>query len=456
MRFGLVITISCAFFMENFDGSVLATALPSIARSLDASAVATSIGITAYLVNLAVFISLSGWLADRFGARTILMLAFVLFAGSSLGCALAHSLAFFAAARTVQGIGGAMMVPVGRLVVLKTTERGHLIKTMSLVTTPALMGSALGPPLGGFLSTFFTWRMIFLINLPVAAAGLVLIRTFVPNLRETARPFDWKGFASAGGGIALLMLGLQSLTLRNEHVWFATLLIVPGTLLVLGALAHARRHPEGLVDLSLLRYSSFARGIAGGALFFVSMASMPFLLPLLLQLAFHMTAFTSGLLMLAAALGGLFMKRLAPTLLKRFGFRKMLIETSFAVAIAMILCATISGYVPLVLTASVLFCYGLLRSLQFAALNTLVYADVPVERSSRATSLADTLKQLWQGVGVTAAAILLRGLNQLLPAAGPLPLESSMVLMALLGLSAILVFRRLSPDAGAGISGHQR
>ncbi len=452
---GLAITVSCAFFMENFDGTVLATALPSIAHSLQTDAISASIGITAYLVSLAMFISLSGWLADRFGTRTVFEVAILLFATASLACALANSLPMFAAARTVQGMGGAMMVPVGRLIVLKSTARAHLIRAMSIVTTPALMGAALGPPVGGFLSTYLSWRAIFLINLPVALIGVVLIRLYIPNLREDARAFDWTGFLLSGGAVGLSMLGLQNLTHTGDAAWRAVSLLVPGILLLWATFVHARRHPEGLIDLSLLRYPTFASVVTGGGLFFVAVAAMPFMLPLLLQIGFHMTAFVSGTVTLASALGGLFVKRVAPRLLRRFGYRRVMIANSLGLAIAMLLCAATSGYVPVLLTAMLLFGFGLLRSLQFSALNTLVYAEVPGERSSRATSLADTLKQLWQGVGVTVSAILLRLIDGAMPDhAGPLPFELAMAAMALLGVGATLVFRRLSPDAGATVSGH--
>jgi MFS family permease len=455
VRIGLAITVSCAFFMENFDGTVLATALPSVARSLGTTAIATSIGITAYLVSLAMFISLSGWLADRFGTRTVFSAAILLFAVASLGCALADRLSVFAAARALQGIGGAMMVPVGRLIVVKTTARVHFVRAMALVTTPALLGASLGPPIGGFLSTYFSWRAIFLINLPVAVVGIILIHLTIPNLREEARAFDWTGFILSGGAVGLSMLGLQGLTHEHGDVWQAAIWLVPGLILLWATLSHARRHPEGLIDLSLIRFPTFASVATGGGLFFVSIASMPFLLPLLLQIGFGMTAFVSGMVTLASALGGLFVKRLAPGVLRRFGYRHTLIATSLGVASAMLLCALTTGYIPTVLTGVLLFGFGLLRSLQFSSLNTMVYADVPPERTSRATSLADTLKQLWQGVGVTISAVLLRELGQFLPhQASPKPYQLAMALMALLGASAILSFRRLPPEAGALLSGH--
>lgn len=455
VHIGVAITVSCAFFMENFDGTVLATALPSIARSLGVSVLSASIGITAYLVALAMFISLSGWLADRFGARRTLAIAMLLFAVASLGCATASSLGVFATARTLQGIGGAMMVPVGRLIVLKTTSRIHLVRAMSLVTTPALLGASLGPPIGGFLSTYVSWRAIFLLNIPVAVIGLVLVRLYIPTLRGKPRQFDWSGFLLSGGAVGSAMLGMQSLVAEVVRPGRMAVLFGFAAVLFCLMLRNARRNSEGLVDLSLLRYPTFASVVYGGGLFFVSAAAVPFLLPLLLQIGFHQSAFVSGVVTLASALGGLFVKRLAPLVIRRFGFRSVLVANSLGVCLAMLLTATTTGMLPLGVTAGVVFGFGLLRSLQFSALNTIVYADIPEERNSRATSLADTLKQLWQAVGVTLSAILLGGLDWGWGInAGPRHQQITMIIMACLGLCGLAVFRRLAPEAGASVSGH--
>lgn len=454
VRLGVAITVSCAFFMENFDGTVLATALPSIARSLGVTPVSTNVGITAYLVSLAMFIPLSGWLADRFGARNVFATALILFAAASWGCAVATSLPFFAAARILQGFGGAMTVPVGRLIVLKTTDRAHLVKAMSIVTTPALLGASLGPPIGGFLSTYASWRMIFLINLPVALIGLLLVHRYIPNLREEPREFDWTGFFLSVAAVGTSMLGLQSLTGSGNDVWLTIALLGLGSALLFLTLSHARRRPEGLIDLSLVRHLTFASVVRGGGMFFVAVASVPFLVPLLLQVGLHKSAFVSGLVMFASALGGLFVKQLTPLVLRRFGFRSTLSADSLGLAVAMILIALTTGVVSIALTAVILFVLGLLRSMQFAALNTMVYADVPTARSSRATSLADTLKQLWQAVGVSISAILVRFFDGLVQAPGPAAEQAALLVMAAIGILAVFVFRRLPANAGAAMSGH--
>ncbi|WP_157220104.1 MFS transporter [Flavisphingomonas formosensis] len=452
---GIAMAVSFAFFMENFDGTVLATALPSIARTLDTTAAAANLGITAYFLSLAIFISLSGWLADRFGTRTTFTAAMLLFALTSLACAFSTSLAGFAVARTVQGMAGAMMVPVGRLIILQNASRAQLVRAMSLVTTPALMGSVLGPPIGGLLCTYASWRMIFFVNLPVALLGIVLIRLYVPQVREAPRKFDWPGFFLSAGAVGTLMLGLQSVVDAAALPWLTVGLITTGAVLLGALLWHARRRAEGLIDLSLFRYETFRAVIFGGGLFFVAIGAMPYLLPLLLQIGLGASAFVSGMVVFSSALGGLFVKRLAPILIRRFGFRTVLIFNALGIASAMILAATIVGRIPIGFIAVILFGIGLLRSLQFSALNTMVYADVPQERSSRATSLADTLKQLWQGLGVGIAAVVLHLLQQPL-AASPrlLPFQLATVAMALVGACAVLVFLRLATDAGSAVSGH--
>jgi EmrB/QacA subfamily drug resistance transporter len=456
VRLGVAITVSCAFFMENFDGTVLATAIPSIAQSLHVSPVSTNVGITAYLVSLAMFIPLSGWLADRFGARNVFATALILFAAASWACAISTSLPFFSVARILQGFGGAMMVPVGRLIVLKTTDRAHLVKAMSIVTTPALLGASLGPPIGGFLSTYASWRMIFLINLPIALIGLLLIHRYIPNLREEPRAFDWKGFFLSVAAVATSMMALQSLTRSDVDLRTTVALLVLGSALLFLTLSHARRRPNGLIDLSLLKHATFASVVSGGGMFFVAVASVPFLVPLLLQVGLHKSAFVSGLVMFASALGGLFVKQMTPLVLRRFGFRSTLSADSLGLAAAMILVALTTGLISIVVTGVIIFVLGLLRSMQFAALNTMVYADVPADRSSRATSLADTLKQLWQAVGVSISAILVRFFAGWMQRPGPAPERAALLVMAAIGILAVFVFRRLPASAGAAMSGHAK
>jgi MFS family permease len=452
---GIAAAVTFAFFIENFDGTVLTTALPSLAVSFEITVAAASLGITAYFVSLAIFISLSGWMADRWGTRTTFTAAMILFLATSLACAFSISLLTFACARALQGMAGAMMVPVGRLIILKSASRAQLVRAMTLVTTPALLGSVLGPPIGGLLCTYASWRMIFFVNLPFALAGIVLIRLYVPQMREEPRPFDWSGFAFSAGAVGLVMVGLQSLVDPGFQPWSTMVLLIAGLVLLGLTIGHAMRHPDGLIDATLFRFATFRTVVFGGGLFFISIGAMPYLLQLLLQIGFHQSPFVSGMVTFSSALGGLFVKRLAPMFMRRFGFRTVLNVNTLVAALTMSACALLGSLMPVVVIAAVLFVFGLVRSLQFSALNTMVYADVPPERASRATSLADTLKQLWQGLGVGIAAIALHGLGGGLRDAAPAwPIELALFAMALVGACAAFVFRRLAPHAGTLVSGH--
>lgn len=447
--------MALAFFMENFDATVLTTALPSLASSLQTTVAAASVGITAYFVSIAIFIPLSGWMADRVGTRTTFTAAMVLFAISSLACAFSDTLFSFACARALQGMAGAMMVPVGRLIILKSASRSQLVRAMSLVTTPALLGSVLGPPVGGLLSTYADWRMIFFVNIPFAIAGIILSLRYIPQMREQPRMFDWAGFAFSAGAVGLMMVGLQSLVDASFGPWSTALLLIFGAILLGMTVRHAMRHADGLIDATLFRFATFRSVVFGGGLFFISIGAMPYLLPLLLQIGLQESAFVSGVVTLSVALGGLFVKRLAPFFMRRFGFKTVLIGNTLIASFAMASCALFGSAMPIIAIAAVLFAFGLARSLQFAALNTIVYADVPPDKASRATSLADTLKQLWQGLGVSIAALALHIID--LGYGGPpraLPFELALLAMALLGLGAALVFQRLAPDAGIQVSGH--
>jgi len=317
--------VACALFMENMDSTVLATSLPAIARDIGENPLALKLAFTSYLVSLAVFIPVSGWVADRYGSRTIFAAAIVVFMGGSLLCAGSSTLTAFVLARFVQGIGGAMMVPVGRLVLLKMVPKSGLVQALNYLTIPALLGPIMGPPLGGFITQYFNWRGIFLINVPISILGLILVLRHIPNIRESELPsLDVFGFALLGIGLSVLMLGLSAL---GAH-------LLPGAAIagciVIGALAlaaysrHAGRITNPLIDLKLLKFATFRTGIVGGSLFRMGMGATPFLLPLMFQLGFGLDPFHSGLITCATAAGAMFMKTLTIAILKRYGFRQVL------------------------------------------------------------------------------------------------------------------------------------
>ena len=336
--------VASAFFMEQLDGSVIATSLPQIADSFRVHAVDVSIGMTAYLVALAAFIPLSGWVSDRIGARKTFCAAIVLFAITSAVCGLCTSLPEFVIARIVQGAAGAMMVPVGRIVVLRTSSKGELLRAISSLTWPGLIAPVLGPPIGGFITTYASWRWIFYLNIPIAAAGLVLALTFIRAIPPAERrSFDLAGFLLTAGTLVAFMFGLDMLA-RGEPVLVTGAVLVLAV--VLGALSwrHLQRAAEPILSFTAARIPTFAAAtFRGGSFFRVGIQTAPFMLPLLFQIGLGKTAFASGLLMLAYAGGNLGMKSLTTPLLRRFGFQRVLVVNGFIVVASLLLCALISG-----------------------------------------------------------------------------------------------------------------
>lgn len=447
--------IATALFMEHMDATVIATSLPAIAVDLGVDPIALKLALTSYLVSLAVFIPVSGWMADRFGARSIFRAAIVVFSAGSLLCAFSSSLAGFVLARFIQGIGGAMMVPVGKLVILRTTEKSQLVRAMSYLTIPALLGPVAGPPLGGFISTYFHWRWIFLINLPIGLLGLLLAGRYIANLRDDkVPPLDSRGFVLVGLGLSLAMLGLAS---EGKHLLTAgvsTTLTLLGLLLLALYPWHARRHAHPLLDLSLLRFPTFHVSIVGGFLFRAGMGSTPFLLPLMLQLGFGLTPFQSGLLTCSTALGAMFMKTIVSRILQRFGFRRVLVVNSMLCGVSFAAYGLFDAHSPHWLMLVTFLLGGCLRSLQFTSLNAIGFADISPAGMSHASTLSSVAMQLASGVGVTLAAFALQGVASW---QGHATLQASdfswaFLLMGLLAMLSTLQFRRLPPQAGAQLA----
>lgn len=451
------LVVSCAFFMENFDASVVTTALPQIADSFGVSAVSASTGVTAYLVGLAVFIPVSGWLADRFGARTIFRVAMAVYAVASICCAASLTLEAFVAARFLQGFGGALMVPVGRLIVLRTVERRHFVRAMSFVTTPALIGGVVGGPVGGFLTTYASWRWIFAISIAIGLIGIVLVSLlFRPDRPVKRRPLDWIGFGLGGTAVAAFVFGFDILARDATRLASAGLFIGGGLTLAVACVWHSRRTAHPLIDLSLLRIETFASASGAGSLFNTAAAGMLFLLPILFQVGFGMTAWESGLLTFALAVGAFMMKALAPRVLRLFGFRTVLVVNGLIAAVSTLACIPFTEATPLILIGAVLLAFGFSRSLQLAALNAMSYADVPDAQTSMATSLASTFRQTANGLGVALCAVIMQ--VSLSSRGGELAAADVLYALGFAGLAATvsaLLFLRLSPDAGVSVSHHQ-
>lgn len=457
MRRIVPLTVACALFMENTDSTVIATSLPVIAADLGQDPIALKLAVTSYLVSLAVFIPISGWMADRFGARTIFRAALVVFMAGSIACAMSSTLGQFVAARFLQGLGGAMMVPVGRLVILRTTPKPELVGALAYLTIPALVGPVIGPPLGGFITTYFDWRWIFFINIPIGLLGLVLATLYFENIKEEdPPPLDLLGFLLLAPGLAALMLGFASGGRHLLPLWLSAACVIGGGILVTVALLRARRLAHPVVKLQLLALPTFRASVFSGTLFRVGVGAIPFLLPLMLQLGFGLNPFQSGLLTLASAAGALFMKALAKAILRRFGFRKVLLANGLIAAAFIASTGLFTPHTPIVVMLVVLLTGGLFRSLQFTALNAIAFADVPNRDMSYATSLTGVAQQLSLSIGVAIGAGVLewaslRDANADIAAADFAP---AFFVVALISATSVLILRGLPKDAGAELSGH--
>jgi EmrB/QacA subfamily drug resistance transporter len=444
--------IAVALFMENMDSTVIATALPAIAADIGTNPLALKLAVTSYLLSLAIFIPASGWTADRFGARTVFRAAIAVFVIGSIGCAMSSSLTDFVIARIVQGMGGAMMTPVGRMVLIRSISRRELVNAMAWVTTPALIGPVIGPPVGGFITTFATWHWIFLINVPIGFVGIVLATRYIEDVRaEQHERFDIVGMVLAGLGIGGLAFGLSVLGLNFLPWTVVAALITGGAIFVVAYLAHAKHTSSPALDLTLFRLPTFRASVTGGFMFRLGIGALPFLLPLMLQVGFGMTPFQSGMVTFASALGAMGMKVAAATTIRRFGFRTILVFNALVSSAFLAVCAAFTSTTPIAVIFALLLIGGFFRSLQFTSINTLAYAEVEHARVSRATALVSVAQQLAvsSGVAIGALAVELavrfRGEGTLQAADFP----PAFLAVAAISAASVVIFARLTPDAGA-------
>ncbi len=455
---GLVIPliVGCALFMQMLDSTVIATALPSMAASLHEDPARLNLAITSYLLSLAVFIPVSGWVADRFGAQTVFASAIAMFTVSSMLCGAAHSLGFLVFARILQGVGGAMMVPVGRLIMLKTVPKAQLMRAMSFLTTPAVFGSVLGAPVGGFIVTYLSWRWIFFINIPAGILGVVLVLMMIPNIKEDeVPPLDWRGFFLSGIGLASLVFAFETIGRGTLPAWAVALGAAIGALCWGLYLMHARVSPHPILDLRLMRLQTFAASIIGGGLCRMGFGAIPFLLAMLLQVGFGLSPLAAGLLTFASAAGALASKPMIPHLVNWLGFRSLLIGIALFNGLFLCSYAMFRPGTPHVVILVMLLIGGFFRSMVFTSVNTLGYADVPPAEMGRATSLASTAQQVSLSLGVGFAALLLhlslswRGGDALMTR----DVWPAFLVMGVMSLLSLPWFLRLDRHAGAEVSG---
>ncbi|ENO83664.1 MFS transporter [Thauera linaloolentis] len=449
--------VAGAFFMQVLDSTIISTSLPQMADAFGVRALDLSFGITIYMLAVAACIPASGWLADRYGSRNVFAAAIVVFSLASLACGLADSLPTFIAARAVQGVGGALMTPVGRLVVLRNTPKAGLLQATALLTWPALIAPVLGPVLGGFITTYASWRWNFLINLPIGLAGLLLALRFIPNLHgEAPRRFDGRGFLLSAGAMVLLLHGLESIGHAGADLGLSAAFCVAGSVLGVAALRHFRRAAEPLLDLSPFTAPTFAlTTLSGGFFCRMVISATPFLLPLLFQIGFGLSSWEAGLMIVAYFAGNLGMKTVTTPLLRRFGFRRVLVANGMLGALAIAACGLLRPDTPAWAVAALLAVAGLTRSMQLTALSTLTFADTEPQQRSSASTLSSMLQQVAMIVGVAAGALLVKlsqaahGLEQPVLA----DFRNVFAAIGLIGFVAALRFLRLAPDAGAEVSG---
>jgi len=450
------IIVASSLLMQNVDGTVIATALPTMAHVFGVHPVRMNVAMTSYLLSLAVFIPASGWVADRFGSLNVFRAAIIVFTLGSILCGQANSLSFLVAARIVQGAGGAMMVPVGRLVLLRTAAKSELIGAMAWFSAPALIGPVLGPPLGGFLVTYLSWRWIFYINVPIGLIGIIMVTLFVQDSREPAvARLDWTGLLLSAFSLSGTMFGLE--TAGHHLVSLPLSLAMLGLGLLAGVLyfLHARRYPAPLLDFSLFRHPTFMVSTLSGTLFRIGVGAVPFLLPMMLQIGFGLTAAQSGMITFANAAGAVAMKPATQWALHRYGFRDTLLVNGAIAGLLIGVCAAFRPSWPLLIIYVLLLAGGFFRSLQFTAYNTLAYAVLPRTAMSAATSLYSTIQQVSLTLGITIGAAALEGSMLLMHHALPQLADFSLayLLVGFISLLAAPSALFMPRTAGAELSG---
>ncbi|WP_396370379.1 MFS transporter [Klebsiella pneumoniae] len=450
--------VAGAFFMEFLDGTVIATALPDMARDFGVTAVELNIGISAYLITLAVLIPASGWIADRFGARAIFTLALAIFTLASVFCGLSTEVHIFVAMRILQGVGGALMVPVGRLAVLRTTPKHQLIKAIATLTWPALVAPIIGPPLGGFITRYASWHWIFFINVPLGLAAIILSLRIIPDIRETERrSFDLSGFITTSVAMVSLVTAMERLGDRQPQIWPTLALAALGFGCLLYSIRHFRRAAAPMVRLDALQVPTFRVTMYGGSLFRASISAVPFLLPLLFQVGFGMDPFHSGLLVLAVFVGNLTIKPATTPLIRWLGFRRLLLINGALNVCSLLACALLTPQTPVWAIMLILYLGGVFRSIQFAGVSTLAFADVPAAQMSDANTLFSTASQLAVGLGITLGAIGIRLGEQVgdwlhLTELPGISFRLSFVFIALICLVGMIDSLHLAKTAGSSVS----
>ena len=449
--------VACALFMQNLDSTALATALPSIADSLHETPLRLHLVITSFMLSLAAFLPVSGWVADRFGARTIFRLAIAIFTLASIACGLTNSFETLLLARVVQGAGGAMMVPVCRLILVRSVAKSELISAMALMGMPALIGPIIGPLLAGVLITVASWRWIFWMNVPIGILGIILVSIFIEDVREPdVKRFDWRGFALSSLGLCGTLFGLDALSTHHSADPVAIAALVSGLIAMALYVFHARRVDNPILDLRLLKFPTFRVSVTGGSFFRIGVGAVPFLLPLMMQQGFGYSPIESGFITFVSAAGSFGMRTMSKQVLRRFGFRKVLMWNTLIASFFMALCGLFSPDSSRAFMMTIIFLGGVFRSLQFTALNTIAFAEIEGPLMSQATSFSQMAQRLSLSFGVAISAFVLFWVGG---EGDHLPVEAfamAFVVVGVLSGLSLISFVNLTADAGDEIAGRQQ
>jgi EmrB/QacA subfamily drug resistance transporter len=452
------LVVAIALFMENLDSTIIATALPVIATSLHVTPLNLSLAVSVYLLSLAVFIPMSGWMADRYGARNVFAAAIALFTISSALCGAAQSLPMLIGARALQGIGGAMMTPVGRLIIGRSFAKSDLITAMTYVTIPALVGPVLGPLVGGAITTYASWRWIFIINVPVGMVGVFFALRVIDNFRDpVVRRLDLIGFILLAVGLAGIVIGVENVGRGVLPAGAETALLAAAAAALLLYRRHAKRTEHPALDLRLFRIATFRASVVGGTICRLGFGATPLLLPLLFQLGFGLSPLGSGALTFTGAVGAMVMKAVATPMVRRFGFRRLLTANAVVVGAMIMGMASFTAGTPTLVIVAFLGCYGFFRALQFTCMGALNYADLDPRQMPSGTAIASVAQQISMSLGVAVGATVLEIVTRLSGAAGPetAAFAPTFLIIGLIPIASALIFARLPDQAGEEMSGHR-
>ncbi|MDG2939214.1 DHA2 family efflux MFS transporter permease subunit [Bisgaard Taxon 10/6] len=439
-----------ALFMQSLDATILNTALPAISRSLNQSPLEMELAIISYALTVAAIIPLSGWIADRFGTLFTFRAAVFIFVLGSLACALSTNLDALVASRILQGVGGALMLPVARLAIIRNVEKSQLIVAWNLMAMSGLIGPVLGPILGGWIVTHASWPWIFLINLPIGIIGIIVVGKYMTNSYGNAGKLDWAGFLLFAAGLVTTTYGLDVIAENLANKSKAVILILSGIMLLIAYYLYALRAKNPLIPLSLLRFRTFNLGILGNLFIRISGSGIPFLLPLMWQVAFHFDAQTSGFMLAPIAISSILAKSVVTKILYCFGYRNSLVVNALLMAAAIGAMSRFTQDTPLWLYILIMMWYGCCISLMFTAVNTLAVCDLPDNLAGSGSTILSMMQQLGIGVGIAISSVVLALFREHFGQTGNLvsAFSHTFLVSSLFAVCLALLMARLHPEDG--------